>query len=76
MYLPDEPIESRDRITGELEQIKQKDIDKDGPVTIIPKEQIKQAIGRSPDEADNLMMRMWFETGSPVNKIRSLTFSK
>lgn len=69
MYLPDEPIQNRERITGELEQIKQKDIDKDGPVTIIPKEQIKQAVGRSPDEADNLMMRMWFEIQPSVDPI-------
>ncbi len=61
MYLPDEPIENRERITQELEQIKQKDIGKDGAITIIGKEQIKQVLGRSPDEADNLMMRMWFE---------------
>lgn len=61
MYLPDEPIQNRERITQELEQIKQKDIDKDGAITIIGKEQIKQVLGRSPDEADNLMMRMYFE---------------
>lgn len=70
MYLPDESIEGRERITGELEQIKQKDIDKDGPVTIIPKEQIKQVLGRSPDEADNLMMRMWFEIRPASNPVK------
>lgn len=69
MYLPDEPVQNRERITSELEQIKQKDIDKDGPITIIPKEQIKQAVGRSPDEADNLMMRMWFEIQPPSEHI-------
>jgi hypothetical protein len=51
----------RDNIVQELEQIKQKDIDKDGKLAIISKDIIKQNIGRSPDDADTLMMRMWFE---------------
>lgn len=45
----------------ELEQIKRKDADKDGKLKIRPKEEIKELIGRSPDLADSLMMRMWFE---------------
>lgn len=46
----------------ELEQIKQRDIDNDeAPMKIIKKEDIKKAIGRSPDFSDNLMMRMLFE---------------
>jgi hypothetical protein len=60
MYLPDEPVKEREIITKELEHIKQKDIDKDGKVAVIGKEIINQDIGHSPDEADNLMMRMWF----------------
>ncbi|MEX0651887.1 MAG: phage terminase large subunit [Candidatus Paceibacterota bacterium] len=50
-----------DKIIEELEQIKQKDKDKDGPFKIVAKDEIKEAIGRSPDFADTLMMRMWFE---------------
>jgi phage terminase large subunit len=61
MYLPDLNVNERDEITEELGQIKQKDIDKDGKLAIIGKDEIKKNIGRSPDEADNLMMRMWFE---------------
>ena len=45
----------------ELEQVKQKDIDKDGKVALIGKESIKEVLGRSPDIADALMMRMYFE---------------
>jgi hypothetical protein len=48
-------------LTEELEQIKSKDSDKDGRRKIISKDEIKEAIGRSPDYADALMMRMWFE---------------
>ena len=50
-----------EKISRELEQIKEKNIDKDTKLQIVPKEQIKEAIGHSPDFADSLMMRMWFE---------------
>jgi len=45
----------------EMEQVKQKDIDKDGKVGIVPKEMVKLLIGRSPDEWDSIMMRYYFE---------------
>lgn len=45
----------------ELEQVKQKDMDKDGKKRIIPKDAVKEKIGRSPDFSDVLMMRMFFE---------------
>ncbi len=48
------------RLTEELEQVKRKDIDKDGKLAVIPKEQIKMLIGRSPDISDALMLRMYF----------------
>ncbi|SFQ59200.1 hypothetical protein [Flavobacterium akiainvivens] len=46
--------------TEELEQVKLKDIDRDGRQGIIPKERVKDLIGRSPDEWDSIMMRYWF----------------
>ncbi len=45
----------------ELEQLRGKDWDKDGKMGLIPKDQIKSLLGRSPDIGDMLMMRMWFE---------------
>jgi hypothetical protein len=51
----------KEQIIEELEQIKSKDADKDGKLQIQPKDKIKEVIGRSPDYADALMMRMWFE---------------
>lgn len=45
----------------EMEQIKQKDIDKDGKIAIVPKDKIKENIGRSPDDWDSIMMRYIFE---------------
>jgi len=50
-----------DIVTEEMEQIKLKDIDKDGKISIIPKEKIKEYIGRSPDDWDSIMMRYYFE---------------
>lgn len=51
----------RDEIEEELEQIRQKDPDKDGKLAVEPKDKIKERLSRSPDFADALMMRMFFE---------------
>ncbi len=45
----------------EMEQVKQKDIDKDGKIAVIGKDVVKENIGRSPDEWDSIMMRYYFE---------------
>lgn len=55
------PEEIRLMIIQDLEQVKQKDIDKDGKLMVIPKEQVKEMIQRSPDFGDTLSMRMVFE---------------
>lgn len=51
----------RDRVAEEMEQVKLKDIDKDGRIGIVPKEKVKEMLGRSPDDWDSIMMRYWFE---------------
>lgn len=51
----------KEQLTAELEQIKSKDADKDGKVQIQPKDSVREALGRSPDLSDCLLMRMWFE---------------
>jgi phage terminase large subunit len=48
-------------ITEELDAIKQTDNSMDGKLAIIPKSDIKEMLGRSPDFADVLMMRMLFQ---------------
>jgi len=50
----------------DLEQIKRKDIDKDGKVKLIEKEVIRENIGRSPDFSDCMMMRMFFELSGTI----------
>ena len=51
----------KEDIIEELEQLKTYDSDKEGKLKILPKEKIKENIGRSPDYRDTLMMRLWFE---------------
>jgi phage terminase large subunit len=48
-------------IVQELEQVKQHNMDKDGKKMVLPKDKVKEQIGRSPDYSDTLMMREWFE---------------
>lgn len=51
----------KETIIEELDVIKQKNPDKWGKLQILTKEEIKQLINRSPDFADSIAMRMWFE---------------
>ena len=50
-----------EQTSEEMEQVKQKDIDKDGRVALVSKDVVKKMIGRSPDEWDSIMMRYYFE---------------
>lgn len=54
-------ISIKEKIIQELKQIKSKDSDKDGKLKIIPKEEVKELIGRSPDFSDTMLMRCLFE---------------
>lgn len=56
----------RELIRQDLGWLKRKDPDSDSKLAIISKDDIKQAIGRSPDIGDTLVMRMWFELNSPT----------
>jgi hypothetical protein len=51
----------RQLIIEELEAIKQKNMDSDMKRGVIPKDQMKELLGRSPDFADTLMMREYFD---------------
>jgi hypothetical protein len=50
-------------IIQELQAIERGNIDKDTKPSINSKDSQKQILGRSPDYADALMMRMWFNVG-------------
>lgn len=61
------PEREREMITLELGMLRTFDADKDGKLRIMPKEKIKEYIGRSPDWLDCFIMRMFWET-LPVKK--------
>lgn len=48
-------------IIEELEQVKQHNMDKDTKKAVVPKDKVKEVLGRSPDFSDTLMMREWFD---------------
>lgn len=61
LYLECESDEIRSWIIEELEQVKQKMLDSDMKKGVIPKDKVKEALGRSPDFSDTIMMREYFE---------------
>lgn len=54
-------LETREKIAEDLKQIKRRDADKDGKLKIVRKEDMKAALGRSPDCGDTMMMRAYFD---------------
>ena len=52
---------NEDSISQDLGWVKRDKIDHDGKLRILPKEKVKEGLGRSPDDADVMMMRMVFE---------------
>lgn len=61
VYIDCQDESLRNIIIQELEQVKQHNMDKDGKRQVLPKDKVKEIIGRSPDFADTLMMREWFD---------------
>jgi len=64
----------QDEIVEELSQLKTWKQDQDGKLQILPKEKIKEIIGRSPDWRDSLLMRYYFElkrSGVSASTIKS-----
>jgi phage terminase large subunit len=61
VYIECNDISIKKLIIEELEQVKQYNMDKDSKRAVVPKDKVKELIGRSPDFSDTLMMREWFE---------------
>ncbi|QDP51704.1 MAG: putative terminase large subunit [Prokaryotic dsDNA virus sp.] len=61
IYLHTNDTSIKEDLTKELEQVRRDKIDRDTKLAILPKEKVKQIIGRSPDYSDALMMRMYYE---------------
>ena len=57
-------IAVRKDLSEELEYVWRHNADKDTKLAVMPKEKVKEKLGRSPDISDMLMMRMYFELNS------------
>jgi phage terminase large subunit len=53
--------DDNERLLEDLQQIKDKNPDKNIKRGVMSKDKVKEAIGRSPDDGDTYIMRMWFE---------------
>jgi phage terminase large subunit len=58
---------TKEMIIEDLQQLKKKDTPIESPLQLIPKDEIKEALGRSPDFGDMMMMRMYFDLDHPIN---------
>ncbi len=54
------------KIKQEFDWVRERDIDVEGKLKVISKDEVKQAIRRSPDEWDSIYMRAYFELGSKI----------
>lgn len=60
--------EIREWLTADLEQIKEAHIDSDNKRQLVPKEEVKIILGRSPDFGDAFLMRAVFDLKPPKQK--------
>ena len=58
------PTIIQETLIAELEQVQTYKMDTDGKLMIMPKDKVKEALGRSPDMSDAMMMRMYYEIGN------------
>ena len=58
------PTIIQETLIAELEQVQTYKMDTDGKLMIMPKDKVKEALGRSPDMSDAMMMRMYYEVGN------------
>jgi phage terminase large subunit len=64
----------RETTIEELEVIKQKEVDSDKVLDVIPRSEEVQILGRSPDIKSALIMRMYFELKPRKIKVRSRSY--
>lgn len=58
----------KQELIEDLEQVKSYKTDTEGKKRVIPKEKVKEKLGRSPDWRDTLLMRYWFELNPYTGK--------
>lgn len=63
-------MEAREQLAADLPQFKRRDAEKDGKLKVTEKEDIRQALGRSPDVGDTIIMRSYFDLRLREDAIR------
>jgi hypothetical protein len=58
--------EQEEEMVQELQAVRNNALGRDTKLAVIPKDKVKELIGRSPDFSDMLMMRMYAEIAPPV----------
>jgi hypothetical protein len=71
LFLTCENEQVKQWIIEELECVRQKTLDSDMKKAVLPKDKVKEVLGRSPDFADAIMMREYFE----LKPIKNLTWA-
>lgn len=61
--------EIKERIQTELDNILVKDVESENKVRLESKEDLKKRLGHSPDYADAIMMRMYWELNKSMSPI-------
>lgn len=61
LFIQEADQKQKEMVVEEMEQVKQKDVDSEGKKSVMPKDLVKEALGRSPDYWDTIMMREFFE---------------
>lgn len=67
---------AKELLIEELGQLKRKNDGSDKKQAIMPKDKIKDMLGRSPDDMDTYIMRAWWEVGMKKTGSLSMTFHK
>lgn len=76
IHEPCEETASKEALIEELGQLKKKSDSSDKKQAIMPKDKIKDLIGRSPDDMDTYIMRAYFELTKPKTSVYMPTFHK
>lgn len=76
IYEPEQSPARKQALVEEIEQLKRKNEGSDKKQAIMPKEKIKDLIGRSPDDLDTYIMRAWFEIKLPKSSGLHVSFPK
>ena len=71
IFIDESDPEVKDKIATELGWVKRDKVDSDGKLFLLSKKEVKRGLGRSPDFADAMAMRMFFILDRERNRLTS-----